>query len=128
MICVHYAAMRTPTRRDELHVRRRQRLSTPAWLFIEQPRQTSSPAVHVKQAERLLYCMFCFIIIITGCRVRRKNTTHSVLRLTRSLRGIGRSVGRRNHKAFANKILKDKRIRGHVLTILTRKSLPTCAQ
>ena len=50
----------------------------------------------------------------------RRNTTHSILWVTRSLKCIGRSVGRRHHKSIARQVMKDKRIRGHVLSFLLK--------
>ena len=67
----------------------------------------------------LLFNSFSFnlCLIVSQIIVKGRNRTQ-VHRLTRSLKAIGRSVGRRNRAAIARQVLKDPRSRQKVLEVL----------
>lgn len=43
--------------------------------------------------------------------LQKKGDKHRVHRVSRSLRGVARSVGRKNRKSVVNQVMKDKRMK-----------------
>lgn len=52
--------------------------------------------------------------------IKRKDRKGKVFRLTRSLRGLGRSVARKSRVAVARSVMRDKRTRKKIMSILQK--------
>ena len=61
----------------------------------------------------------------------KKNKTHRVHRVTRSLKSLGRSVGRRNRKSIVNQVIKDsfmkKLVAARLGEFLRKELIETCS-